>query len=62
MIDLRVQRVLVVDDNIDAGDTLAALLRVLGAEVHVARDGMEALSAIETFWPSVAILDIGMPR
>jgi len=61
-VDLRVQRVLVVDDNIDAGDTLAALLRVLGAEVHVARDGMEALSALETFLPSVAILDIGMPE
>jgi CheY-like chemotaxis protein len=45
-VDLRVQRVLVVDDNIDAGDTLAALLRVLGAEVHVARDGMEALVRI----------------
>jgi PAS domain S-box-containing protein len=61
-VDLRVQRVLVVDDNVDAGDTLATLLRVLGAEVHVARDGMQALSALDTFLPSVAILDIGMPE
>ena len=61
-VDLRVQRVLVVDDNIDAGDTLADLLRVLGADVRVARDGMQALSALETFQPNVAILDIGMPE
>jgi len=57
-----VKRVLVVDDNIDAGDTLADLLRALGAEVHVARDGRQALSALDTFVPSVAILDIGMPE
>jgi len=61
-VDLRVRRVLVVDDNIDAGDTLAALLRALGAEVHIARDGIQALSALETFLPNVAILDIGMPE
>jgi CheY-like chemotaxis protein len=59
--DLRVQRVLVCDDNADAGDTLAALLRLLGAEVRIARDGIEALAVLEEYAPTVAILDIGMP-
>jgi len=60
-VDLRVQRVLVCDDNVDAGDTLAALLRMLGAEVRIARDGIEALALLEAYRPTVAILDIGMP-
>jgi PAS domain S-box-containing protein len=54
-------RVLVVDDNIDAGDSLAALLAVLGAQVQVARDGQQALKTLEGFAPAVVLLDIGMP-
>jgi len=61
-VDLAAQRVLVVDDNPDAGDTLATLLRILGAEVHVARSGAQALAMLERFTPSVAVLDIGMPE
>ncbi|BCT93232.1 hypothetical protein LYSHEL_22550 [Lysobacter helvus] len=61
-VDLGAQRVLVVDDNPDAGDTLATLLRILGAEVHVARSGAQALAMLEHFTPSVAVLDIGMPE
>lgn len=55
------QRVLVVDDNHDAADSLGAVLELLGAEVRVAYDGEAALRAIETFHPHAAFLDIGMP-
>jgi PAS domain S-box-containing protein len=54
-------RVLVVDDNHDAGDSLGQVLSVMGADVRVARDGREALAAFESYLPSVVLLDIGMP-
>ncbi|MES2189025.1 MAG: PAS domain-containing protein [Pseudomonadota bacterium] len=54
-------RVLVVDDNLDAGDTLAVILDMLGAEVRVARNGIEALQTFAAYKPSVVLLDIGMP-
>ena len=54
-------RVLVVDDNVDAGDTLAVILDMLGAEVRVARNGAEALQTFTAYKPSVVLLDIGMP-
>jgi PAS domain S-box-containing protein len=54
-------RVLVVDDNVDAGDTLAVILDMLGAEVRVARDGAQALETFAAYQPSVVLLDIGMP-
>jgi PAS domain S-box-containing protein len=52
---------LVVDDNHDAGDSLAQVLSLLGAEVRVARDGREALDTFAAFQPRVVLLDIGMP-
>ncbi len=54
-------RVLVVDDNPDAGDSLAMILEVLGAEVRVARSGAEAIEMFGAYRPSVVLLDIGMP-
>jgi signal transduction histidine kinase len=54
-------RVLVVDDNRDAADSLSLLLRNLGAEVLTARDGPTALEAFGRFRPTVMVLDIGMP-
>ena len=54
-------RVLVVDDNPDAGDSLAMILEVLGAEVRVARSGAEAIDMFGAYQPSVVLLDIGMP-
>jgi signal transduction histidine kinase/ActR/RegA family two-component response regulator len=54
-------RVLVVDDNRDAADALAALLRRLGSEVETANNGPAALEAIQSFRPSVVLLDLGMP-
>jgi CheY-like chemotaxis protein len=54
-------RVLVVDDNLDAADSLALLLRVEGHEVEVCHDGGEALATIAQFQPEVVLLDIGLP-
>ncbi len=54
-------RVLVVDDNHDAADSLGMLLQYLGADVRVAYDGPSALAAARTYQPSLALLDIGMP-
>lgn len=54
-------RILVVDDNVDAADTLAMLLRLLGAEVEIARDGPGALAMHAAFRPEVVLLDIGLP-
>jgi signal transduction histidine kinase/CheY-like chemotaxis protein len=53
--------VLVVDDNRDAADSLAVLLQCIGADVHVAYSGAEALDALERCRPAVVLLDIGMP-
>jgi PAS domain S-box-containing protein len=54
-------RVLAVDDNVDAADSLAMLLRLAGHEVRVAYDGPTALLIAQTFQPQVIFLDIGMP-
>jgi signal transduction histidine kinase len=56
------RRVLLADDNRDAADSLAVLLRAMGHEVRVAYDGEEALQAGPKFGPDAVILDIGMPR
>ncbi|HUQ00949.1 MAG TPA: ATP-binding protein [Kofleriaceae bacterium] len=54
-------RVLIADDNRDAADTLADILRHLGCEVAVAYDGGEAVELARSFAPELAFLDIGMP-
>src|SRR3989338_7160976 len=54
-------RVLVVDDNTTAADSLGQLLMLRGYDVQVAYGGEEALRKAEEFLPQVAILDIGMP-
>jgi signal transduction histidine kinase/CheY-like chemotaxis protein len=56
------QRVLVVDDNRDAAESLALMLRLDGHEVRVAHDGPAALEAAHAFGPEVVLLDIGLPR
>ncbi len=55
------RRVLVVDDNRDAAESLGMLLELLGAEVQVVHDGPSALDALGRFAPSIVVLDIGMP-
>jgi signal transduction histidine kinase/CheY-like chemotaxis protein len=53
--------VLVVDDNVDAAELLADVLRSRGHEVQVAYDGPSALAAVEEAPPRVALLDLGLP-
>jgi PAS domain S-box-containing protein len=55
------RRVLVADDNRDAADSLAALLRIGGHDVTVVYDGEAALAEFRRRPPDVALLDIGMP-
>jgi CheY-like chemotaxis protein/two-component sensor histidine kinase len=52
---------LVVDDSPDAAHSLKLLLESLGADVRTAADGPAALDELETYRPSVMLLDIGMP-
>jgi PAS domain S-box-containing protein len=54
-------RVLVVDDNHDAADSLGMLLEMLGAETRVTYDGAAALDALPSFSPEMVLLDLGMP-
>jgi signal transduction histidine kinase/CheY-like chemotaxis protein len=56
------RRILVVDDNADAAESLAYVLRMMGHEVAVGGDGVEALALAGSFRPEVLMLDIGMPR
>src|SRR5690606_14575524 len=58
---LRSLRILVVDDNADAAESLAMILRTFGADAAVASSGPEALRKVEAFDPSAVFLDIGMP-
>jgi signal transduction histidine kinase/integral membrane sensor domain MASE1/CheY-like chemotaxis protein len=54
-------RVLVVDDNVDAAESLAWVLRLSGQDVRVSHDGTAALDAARADRPDVIFLDIGMP-
>jgi CheY-like chemotaxis protein len=55
-------RILVVDDLVDAADSLALLLRMLGHQVKTAHDGPAALEAAEQFQPEAVVLDIALPK
>lgn len=55
------KRILVIDDNRDAANTLAMLIKLKGNEVKAGYGGREAMVLGETFQPDIAILDIGMP-
>jgi len=54
-------RLLVVDDNRDSVDSLSALLRLMGNDVHMAFDGVEAVHVAHTLRPDVVLLDVGLP-
>ena len=55
------RRILLVDDNRDAAEMLAELLRAVGHEVIVAFDGPSALGSAPAFRPEIALVDIGLP-
>lgn len=56
------RRVLVVDDNVDAADTLKMLLELEGHDVHAAYGAVEALEMARRLLPEVVFLDIGLPE
>ena len=56
------RRVLAVDDNRDVATSMAMMLRLMGNEVHIAHDGLDAVEAAEKFRPELILMDVGMPR
>jgi PAS domain S-box-containing protein len=56
------RRILVVDDNRDAAESLVALLQIAGHDVRYAFDGEAAIAIAEQYRPDVMILDLGMPE
>jgi CheY-like chemotaxis protein/anti-sigma regulatory factor (Ser/Thr protein kinase) len=56
------RRILIVDDNADSARSLAELLKLAGADVSVAYDGIEAVGAVAVFRPEIILLDIGLPK
>jgi CheY-like chemotaxis protein/nitrogen-specific signal transduction histidine kinase len=56
------RRILVVDDNRDAAQTLAELLELAGNDLRTAHDGCEAVEVANEFRPALVLLDIGLPR
>ncbi|MEO6270508.1 MAG: ATP-binding protein, partial [Lautropia sp.] len=55
------RRVLIVDDNVDAAESLGMLLTMKGHEVHVVHEGSAVRSEARAFRPDVALLDLGLP-
>jgi PAS domain S-box-containing protein len=55
------RRMLVVDDDADARDSLTLLLELMGHEVRTAKDGPSAIDIASEFHPEIVLLDIGMP-
>ncbi len=58
----RTYRILVVDDNVDTGSSLALILRQLGHTIEIVTDGLEDVQAAAAFSPDVVLLDIGLPK
>ncbi|MYN29193.1 hybrid sensor histidine kinase/response regulator [Duganella levis] len=59
--DERSLRILIVDDNVDAAETLGALMEEVGHSICVVVDSTKALAGALNFVPDVVILDLGMP-
>ena len=55
------KRILIVDDNADAAESIAVLMEIDGHAVKTVTDAMQALACLEAFAPDVAIIDIGLP-
>jgi len=55
-------RVLVIDDNVDAANTLTQMLKLMGNEVRTAHDGQTGLAAAKEFDADLILLDLGMPK
>jgi CheY-like chemotaxis protein len=53
--------VLIVDDNVDAAETLAMMLEILGQDTRQAHDGRDAITAAKEYKPDMIFMDIGLP-
>lgn len=58
----RPRRILVADDNTDSASSLGELLAMMGNEVRIAHDGLEAVETAADFRPDLVFLDLEMPR
>ena len=56
------QRILIADDNADSAESMGMLLRLMGNDVRIASDGLEAVEQAASFQPDIVLMDIGMPR
>jgi PAS domain S-box-containing protein len=56
------RRVLIVDDNLDALESLSRVVKILGNETCQAKDGLEAVESAREFRPEIILMDIGMPN
>ena len=56
------KRIFIVDDNVDAANSLAVLLAFDGHTTQIAYHGKQALEQLPTFSPGIALLDIGLPE
>jgi CheY-like chemotaxis protein len=55
------RRILIVDDNVDAAETLSMMLEILGQQTHKAHDGNAAIQAAADYRPEIIFMDIGLP-
>jgi PAS domain S-box-containing protein len=55
-------RILIVDDNIDAADTLIMIMGILGHDSMAVHSAREALSSMDNFKPDIMLIDIGLPE
>lgn len=62
LVNKTARRILVVDDNRDAAESLAMLLKLSGHETYIAHDGLEAVEKAAQLSPDLILLDIGLPK
>jgi signal transduction histidine kinase len=55
-------RILIADDNADSAESMGMLLRLMGNDVRIASDGLDAVEQAAAFQPDIVLMDIGMPR
>lgn len=55
-------KVLIVDDNEDAANSMSTILRIMGHDVRIAHDGRQAVQETASYRPDVVLLDISMPK